>query len=304
MIKKHFKKLVSLTLVATMLMGMSTTAFASEINTPAETIDPYTIESQYVQELVDISIDDLDALSLSEASILFEEAFSVPADNYTEDEIRLVLNGLSFGLKFQNDMNAVKEVTEYEAYNPNTRSTTSNKYYSGNVGVAWVRDTTSGHSPLTLGELLSGTYTLEVDYITLDTAASILASSANYDSFSELASAVSASVASTVLTNKIIAILDLGTGWKATVASVAVGTAVGLGWAWLQKVDRARMYDVFTTMDSSTAKSNMMKVQFMWSGNMVNKFYTKIDTTTSLPNPFPGTYGDWYTNKYGYLYNY
>lgn len=304
MIKKHLKKLISLTLVATMLMGMSTTAFASETNAPADSIDPYTIESQYVQELVDISTDDLDALSLSEASALFEEAFSVPAENYTEDEIRLVLNGLSFGLKFQNDMDAVKEVTEHESYNPNARSTTSSKSYSGNVGVAWVRDTTSGHSPLTLGELLSGTYTLEVDYITLDTAASILASSASYDSFSELASAVGASVASTVLTNKIIAILNLGSGWKATVASVAVGTAVGLGWTWLQKVDRSRMYDVFTTMDSSAKKSNMMKVQFMWSGNMVNKFYTKINTSKTLPNPFPGTYGDWYTNKYGYLYNY
>lgn len=304
MIKKYIKKIASVIIAASMLVGTSLTVFAGESSSPAESIDPYTIESQYVQELVDISTDDLDDLSLREASALFEEAFSVSADNYTEDEIRLVLNGLSFGLKFQHDMDAVKEVTEYESYNPLARSSTSSKYYSGNVGVAWVRDTTSGHSPLTLGELLSGTYTLEVDYITLDTAASILASSADYNSYYELATAFAASATSTVLTNKIITILNLGTGWQATVASVAVGTAVGLGWVWLQKVDRSRMYDIFSTMDSSVSKSNMMKVQFMWSGNMVNKTYTKINTTTSLPNPFPGTYGDWYVNNYGYLYNY
>lgn len=57
---------------------------------------------------------------------------------------------------------------------------------NGDVGVAWTRDTTSGHSPLTLNEVLFDTYTLEVDYITWDTAASIFAASASYSAFSDL----------------------------------------------------------------------------------------------------------------------
>ncbi|OON93802.1 MAG: hypothetical protein ATN33_05245 [Epulopiscium sp. Nele67-Bin001] len=298
MINKYFKKLVCFALVATMSLGSSLTVFASETSPATAPVDPYSIEGQYVQELVDISEEELSELSLEDASALFEESFAVSADNYSEDEIRLALNGLSFGLKFQNDMKEVKANTD----NPNARSSTANKYYSGSVGVAWVRDTTSGRSPLTLGEILSGTYTLEVDYITLDTVASILASSASYSGFSELSELLASSAASKVLTNQIIAILGLGTGWKASVASDAVGIAVGFGWIWLQKVDRGRMHDVFTTMDSSASKSDMMKVEFMWSGNMVNKFYSKITKSTTLSNPFPGTYGDWYSDIYGYLY--
>lgn len=301
MIKKHFKKLVSIVLSVVMVIGMSTTAFASEVETTP--IDPYTIEGQYVQELVNLSEDEISSLALEDASLLFEKAFSISSKNYTEDEIRLALDGLSFGLKFQNDMNKIKETATYESHNPKARSTTANKSYSGNVGVAWVRDTTKGHSPLTLGEILSGTYTLEVDYITLDTAASILSSSADYNSYKDLSELVAVGAASSVLTNKIVAILKL-TGWKATVASIAVGTAVGFGWNWLKNIDRDRMYEVFNTMDKSASKKDMMKVQFMWSGNMVNKFYYKMTKTTNLPNPYPDMYGDWYTNKYGYLYSY
>lgn len=298
------KKFLSAFLALIMIFSISAPAFAA--NKGDTTVDPYTIEGQYVQELVDLSEDEITELSLEDASTLFEEAFSVSALDYSEDEIRLALDGLSFGLKFQNDMNKIKENVEYESYDPTaptTFSTKSGKYYTGSVGVAWTRDTTSGHSPLTLGELLSGTYTLEVDYITVDTASSILASSADYNSYKDLAELVAVGAASSVLTNKVVAILKLA-GWKATIASVAVGTAVGFGWNWLKNIDRSRMYDVFTTMDKSASKKDIMKVQFMWSGNMVNKFYTKMTRTNTLPNPFPDMYGTWYTNKYGYLYSY
>ena len=302
--KNLIKKMLCLILVGTLTLGTSTAVLANEKEELAS-IDPYTIEGEYVQKLVDINEDSLSKLSLKEASELFEEAFEVPASSFSEEEIRLALDGLSFGLKFQNDMQMIKLNEEYEpSYSPNVRSTTGNKSYSGNVGVAWVRDTTSGHSPLTLGEILSGSYTLEVDYITLDTAASILASSASYDSYSDFVQALAVNATATALTNKIIRVLGLASGWKATVASIAVSTAVGCGWNWLQKIDRSRMYDCFSTMDGSAAKRDMMKVQFMWASNMVNKFYTKMSKTTVLPNPFPGTYGDWYTNKYGYLYGY
>lgn len=301
MIKKLFKKFICFSLVGTMTLTSSLTVFASE--SQKSPIDPYTIEGQYVQELVDLNQEEISKLSLESVSNLFEKAFAVSSEDYTEDELRLALNGLSFGLKFQNDMNMINETTEHETYTPNARSTTASKTYTGNVGVAWVRDTTSGHSPLTLGEILSGTYTLEVDYITLDTASSILSSSANYNAYTDLAELVAVGASSTALTNKIVSILKL-TGWKATVASIAVGTAVGFGWNWLKNIDRSRMYDVFSTMDSSASKKDIMKVEFMWSGNKVNKFYTKMSKTTTLPNPFPKMYGTWYTNKYGYLYSY
>lgn len=291
---KCFKKCLSLLLAIVLCMGTTITAFA------AEERDPYTIEGHYVEELVQLNEEELANLPLKQAETLFEEAFSVPADNYTEDEIRLGLDGLSFGLKFQLIMDEIKKTADTEpSYPAKTRSTTGSVSYSGDIGVAWVRDTTSGHSPLTLGEILSGTYTLEVDFITWDTAAAILASSASYDAFKDLVELVGTGAAGSALGAYICSVLGI-TGAPATVASVAVGAAVGLGWNWLKSIDRSNMYDCFKGM----SKNQYMKVQFMWSGNMVNKFYTTVSKGRSISNPFPGTYGDWYKNDFGYLYSY
>ncbi|WP_072971537.1 hypothetical protein [Tissierella praeacuta] len=56
-------------------------------------------------------------------------------------------------------MAEIKEVIETQLSSP--FSTTGSAQYSGNIGVAWIGDTTSGRSSLTLGEILSGTYTFE-----------------------------------------------------------------------------------------------------------------------------------------------
>lgn len=291
---KEIKRFVSLVLAFCMLTLTPLTALA------AEERDPYTIEGQYVEELVQLSEEALEGLPIEQAEVLFEKAFSVPPNNYTEDEVRLGLDGLAFALKFQAAMDEIKKTVETEpSYPAATRSTTGSVSYSGNVGVAWIRDTTTGHSPLTLGEILSGTYTLEVDYITWDTAASILASSANYNAFEDLVSLVAAGATGTALSVYICSVLNL-TGGPATVASVAVGAVVGLGWNWLSKIDRSNMYNCFTGMSSN----QYMKVQFMWSGNMVNKFYTTVSKGSTISNPFSGTYGDWYKDTFGYLYSY
>lgn len=291
---KMYKKIISLILVMTICIASSATVFATERR------NPDSVEGQYVEELVQINQDELSNLTTEEAKLMFEKAFLVPANDYTEDEIRQGLDGLAFGLKFQVAMEEIKETVETEPSLPyEMRSTTGGKKYSGDVGVAWVRDTTKGHSPLTLGEILSGTYTLEVDYITWDTAASILASSANYDAFKDLVELVGVGAAGTALSSYICSILGI-TGGPATVASVAVGAVVGLGWNWLNKIDRSNMLSCFNDL----SKNQYMKVQFMWSSNMVNKFYTRVSKGSSISNPFPGTYGDWYSDKFGYLYNY
>ena len=91
---KCFKKCLSLLLAIVLCMGTTITAFA------AEERDPYTIEGHYVEELVQLNEEELANLPLEQAETLFEEAFAVPADNYTEDEIRLGLDGLSFCLLY------------------------------------------------------------------------------------------------------------------------------------------------------------------------------------------------------------
>lgn len=292
------KKLISFVLISSMCLSLSLPALAASSNA----VDPYSVEGQYVQELVDLTKEEIDALPLAKAEGLFEQAFGVSAKNYSEDEIRLALDGLAFGLKFQVSMNAIKAAEDRVSGNTggSTRGTTSGKTYSGSVGVAWTRDTTSGNSPLTLGEILSGTYTLEVDYITWATAATILAASGSYNAFSDLALLVSQGATGATLAYYICTALGI-TGGPASIASVAVGVAVAWGWNWLNSINRTNMLNCFNNMEQT---GEYMKVQFMWSSNMVNKFYTTVSKTTTIPNPFPGTYGNWHTDTYGYLYGY
>lgn len=291
------KKIMSLLLAVIMALSIPCTAFATE----AEPLyDPYTIEASFVQDLVDLSQEEIAALPLNEAKELFEDAFSVSADHYTEDEIRMVLDGLGYGFKFQVVMDEVRATSDYEAVNPMQRSTTGNKYYTGDIGVAWVRDTTSGHSPLTLGEILSGVYTLEVDYLTWSTASSIITASLNESAFQQLVNYVGSGATGAVIGQFIVNKLGLK-GKVAWVATVAVGAAVAKGWDWFRHFDRDNMNEALQDMDQY---DDLMKVEFMWASNMVNRFHTVITRTNTITNPFPGTYGTWHTNEYGYLYNY
>ncbi|PXV85412.1 hypothetical protein C8E03_11748 [Lachnotalea glycerini] len=294
---KILKKTMALLLSTTLAFSMTSVSFAAE----KADIDPYTIEGHYVQELVDLNSEQLDTISLSNAQDLFEEAFKVSASNYTEDEVRLALDGLAFSLKFQNQINEKNASTGNRYTYPALSSSKNGVTYTGDIGVSWVRDTTSGHSPLTLGEILSGTYTLEVDYLTWDTAVSILAASANYNAFQDLKELYATGAAGTALGAFICKALSI-TGWQATVASVAVGATVGFGWNWLKSIDRSNMYSCFNGMQKD--KNKYMKVQFMWSSNMVNKFYSTVSKSKTISNPFSGTYGNWHKGKIGYLYSY
>ena len=291
------KKFAALFLSLIMLFTLSVPAFAAE---PDATYDPYSIDAHYVQELVDLSQEEIAALPLEQAKELFEKAFSVSANDYTEDEVRLVLDGLGYGFKFEIFMDEVRATTDYEVIDPTLRSSTGNYYYTGDIGVAWVRDTTSGHSPLTLGEILSGTYTLEVDYLTWSTASSIITASLNESAFNQLVNYLGSGATGAVIGKFIVDKLGLK-GKVAWVATVAVGAAVAKGWDWFRHFDRDNMNNTLQDMDQY---DDLMKVQFMWSSNMVNRFHTNITRTNTITNPFPGTYGTWHKDSYGYLYSY
>ena len=86
------KKIVSFLLVLSMIWAISATAFAQQKQ------DPNNIVGHYVEELVIMSDEELASLSLVEASLLFEKAFHVSSNSYSEDEIRMGISGLSFGL--------------------------------------------------------------------------------------------------------------------------------------------------------------------------------------------------------------
>ena len=225
------KKIVSFLLVLSMIWSISATAFAQQKQ------DPNNIVGHYVEELVIMSDEELASLSLVEASLLFEKAFHVSSNSYSEDEIRMGISGLSFGLKFQSAMDLFRTAQEENIYSPcGVQPTTGGQYYSGKIGVAWTRDTSSDRSPLTLAEIFSGTYTLEVDFLTWDTAATILAASANYNFFQDLSESLALGIAETLLSAKICSMLGLAKA-PATIASLAVSVVIGMGWNWLRSLD-------------------------------------------------------------------
>ena len=78
------KKIVSFLLVLSMIWSISATAFAQQKQ------DPNNIVGHYVEELVIMSDEELASLSLVEASLLFEKAFHVSSNSYSEDEIRII----------------------------------------------------------------------------------------------------------------------------------------------------------------------------------------------------------------------
>lgn len=286
------KKVIAVLLAPCMSMTLCVSALAAEATT-----DPYSIEAAYVEELVELTDEEIAALSESEARELFEKAFPVSSEEFSESEVRTVLDGWAFALKFQTFMNLAAQTDATRA--TNASSTTANKTYYGSIGLAWTRDTTSSGSPLTLGELLSGVYTLEVDYISWDTASTILAASSDYDVFEDLKEQVAIGASGTTLGAIISAALGL-TGTPAVVTSAAVGIAVSFGWNWLTSIDRANMYNCFEDM----GRNDYMKVQFMYASNMVNRIYTEYTPSShTFENPFPGTYGEWHTGTYGYLYS-
>lgn len=281
------KKILSVLLVFVMLFSTSATAFATEISQ-----NPDEIYASSVPELKGMSFEQIETFSDNELDYFFEKAFPLDADNYTHEE----------------KLSVVKSISVAESYQSLARaaSTTSNlSSYTGNEGVAWVRDTTSGHSPLTFGEALSGTYTLEVDYLTYKMAVTIYAAGSDYNFFTSLKNAGTTSVASALICAK-MGLSDL------VIPSVIVSIVVGMGWDALSALDRSAMKDVLDQM----SYSSMMKVTFMTANNILTKCYSLYSPSTTynsaadnftyknIANPYSGKYGFWYTDQVGYLYSY
>jgi len=76
--KKLATKIMSLVLILSLSISMTMPAFTVED-------DSYSIESRYAQGLIDLDEEQIKALSIEEAKVLFEKGFSVKANNYIED---------------------------------------------------------------------------------------------------------------------------------------------------------------------------------------------------------------------------
>lgn len=290
--KKFTKTIITTLLVLCLGLIPYTTVFAEDYY-----VDPFTVEANYVEELVELSSEEINALPETEARRLFEESFLISSKAYSEDEIKLTLDRLAFIYNFENLLAVLSQI-EKAAAAPN--STTGDITYTGDIGVTWVRDVSDSGSPLTFGEILKGIYTLEVDYLSWSTVATILAASSDYDVFQDLVEQLSIGATGSALSATICAALELSS-IPATITSVVVGAVVGVGWNWLKQIERSNMQSCFNQM----RPDQYMQVKFIYTINHIVRSYSVYTPSSGkFANPFPGTHGEWHTDKYGYFYTY
>lgn len=286
MMQQYFKRFTCFILIGVITLNSNLIALANE----TVHIDSNQITASYVSELSEMEFSDIENLSADEVNIYFEKAFLISADYYSiEDKISA--------------LKAVSTFQKFRTFARASSTTSSLSSYTGNKGVAWVRDT--GNSPLTLAEALSGTYTLEVDYLTYKYAITLYAAGSDYNFFTSLKNAATTAVASTLICNK------LGIS-NMTIPSAVISAVVSLGWDIVNSLDRSNMKTVIDKM----SYSNMMQVSFMTANNYLTKVYSLYSPTAkynsssdnftykNLKNPCSGKYGNWYANHIGYLYSY
>ena len=280
--KKFFKYLLCFTLSIVLTVEMTITASAS-VSIP---IISENLTSAFVQELQEIDVSEIDSLPDDQIDYYFEKAFPLSAQDYSREEKTVVLRSVSTFQKFQNLVMVIAALDG---------ESTKDAYasFSGDEGASWVRDTKK--SPLTFGEALSGTYTLEVDFLTYHKAVAVYGATISKSFFESLVSAGSASLASALICEK-LGLKDL------IIPSSIISGLVSVGWDLLCTLDRDAIGNVVLDMKYS----DMMRVSFMTANGYLTKVYSKYvapsttyhpSTTTytyyNIANPYPDLYGFW-----------
>lgn len=296
------KPLLCITMALSIMATTGTSALASNdlnvsVTDECTLPNPNSIYATTIDELTIMSREDINALSLLEIDDYFETSFGVSAKNYLYDEKLSALEAVSVVGQFQEQSQLLRS----------SSTTTNLNCYSGAKGVAWVRDTTSSGSPLTLSEAFSGVYTLEVDYLTYYEAAAIYALGSDYNFYKSVVNAASTTIAS----NYICKYLNIST--ETVFLSSVISFGVGLGWDILSSLDRSAMSKALQNMDNA---SSLMRVDFLTSNNYVYRCYEAVNLPnvtwlpsvnyykyTNIPNP-TGKYGFWYTDTIGKLYKF
>lgn len=188
---------------------------------------------------------------------------------------------------------------------PLKASTKSGSTFTSAVGTSWVRDTTKGHSPLTFGECFSNTYCLEVDYLSYSTAFTVLVSKTKFNAVKSLVETAGTTAAAAGVVKFAAAMGYTVSG----IAGAAVSVVIGFGYAIIAALDTSS----YNKACDGLKNYQMIKVSFMTANGNLVKCYEKYtpssrtirgsgSNTYTVANPYSGTYGTWYTGKYGKLY--
>lgn len=290
------KRFISLLLSVAILLTVSVPALAAE-----QSVNPDELYATMIPEVTNMTREEVDNLPEEQIDRYFEQAFDnkVSAEDYSYSEKLSAVEAVALVGKFE-------QATEQ--YGIATRATTSTKSnlssYTGSKGVVWVRDTQK--SPLSFGEALSGTFTLEVDYLTYYQAVSIYALSSDFNFFTSVKNAAGTAAASALICAKLKLPAD------ATIPAAAISFAISLGWDILGALDRSNMNKALQEMKYTS----LMKVYFMTANNFLTRVYECYNLPSgnvswvasveafkykNIPIPYD-LYGTWYPGVVGKLY--
>lgn len=281
------KKSLSIILALLLCLSLITPTFA--VYQDKSSYDD--VPAKYVQELVDLTEEELQTLPAESIETLFVKAFeNVPTSLYTESEMRSILSALSYGLKWSNNVKRTRAVSTNSSYN-----------YTGDIGVAWIRDTDK--SPFTLGELAGGFYSLEYDFLSPETISVIIAAGSSQSNFQKLQNAIISNLGDKKVSELVGEILrSLGVPEPfVEVSTDVVSRVLSDGYEWVSTADRNGLI----AMAESARASEYVRVEFMYNqnSNMVSRISSYVNRGT-LQNPSGDKYGFWYPGQYGINYDY
>lgn len=276
------KKTISFILALAMVFSLVTMlpAYADSMDELGDTT------AERVPELAQITEEEIDAMGRETANEWFSKAFPT-VDPWILDEIS-VRNSLKTLACFENYWQNRGEALTASAYAANAVSTQGSHYYSGEIGVAWVRD--FNKSPLTLSETVSLTYSFEFDWICRSQLATWLA--LQDKSFFEEVATMLAEQGMSAAVAYVISLLG-ATG----LAAVAIAAAVSFYFnvvGELATQDMERLNSICNTMSDN----QYMNVKYAYYNNYMIKDRYIVSRTNIISNPCPGVYGFWYDDEY------
>mgnify|MGYP000994999110 CR=1 FL=1 len=165
-------------------------------------------------------------------------------------------------------------------------------YYYGDIGIVWLRDL--DRSPLTPAEAFAGNYTLEIDYLTYETAASINALATDYSKYTyfiNLAENIGTGAAAAYLCS----IAGIG-----TISSVIVGALVSTTWTIIKTYDDYQFSQTLHRMDASS----FMKVMYFQSSEtgVTKGYYVYASNPPYKVEGIENKHGNWRIDTFSVLY--
>ena len=270
---KKIKKMIGVILAVVMCLNLTVQAFATNV-------DPDKLVAKYVPELLEMSEEEIAALSYNEMDRIFWDIFGVSADNFPEEDARLAVETWANIMK----IDVAMRVTDGLKRAAQKASTTAGISYNNVDGLSWVRDTTT----LTYTEIISQYYYWEVDFFPRSAALTLAAASKDESNYTLLKNMADQGKSAAEITAAIFE--SLGMAAVGSLAQIGILAVLVLEYAQICYFEAGTVQRLAKSMTDSQE----LRVVFAFSSGRVLRNYDLVTKKTFHDNPAGGKAGFWY----------